>query len=73
MAAAAAAELGVLHDRDGLVIACTPVGTDQFVRAFLFRKRQEVRDKVQRLVDLPHPLSVVPDLSLSLSPSRTNW
>jgi hypothetical protein len=38
MAAAVAAELGVLHVRDGLVIAGTPIGTDPFVRDFLFRK-----------------------------------
>jgi hypothetical protein len=49
------AELGVLHARDGLVIAGTPIGTDPFVHDFLSRKRQEVRDEIQRLVDLPLP------------------
>jgi hypothetical protein len=57
MAAAAAAELGVLHARDGLGIAGTPTGTDPFVHDFLSRKRQEVRDEIQRLLDLPHPLT----------------
>jgi hypothetical protein len=57
MAAAAAAELGVLHARDGLVVAGTPIGTDSFVCDFLSRKRQEVHDEIQRLVDLPHPLT----------------
>jgi hypothetical protein len=56
MATAAAAELGVLHARDGLVIAGPPIGTDPFVRDFLSRKRQEVCDKIQHFVDLPHPL-----------------
>jgi hypothetical protein len=27
------------------------------VRDFLSRKRQEVRDEIRRLVDLPHPLT----------------
>jgi hypothetical protein len=61
MAAAAAAELGVLHARDGLVVAGTPIGTDLFVHDFLSRKLQEVRDEIQRLLD-----------SLTLSPARTN-
>jgi hypothetical protein len=56
-AAAAAAELGGLYARDGLVIAGTPIGTDLFVRDFLSRKRQEVRDKIQHLVDFPPPLA----------------
>jgi hypothetical protein len=56
-AAAAAAELGVLHAREGLVVAGTRIGTDSFVRDFLSRKRKDVRDKIQRLVDLPHPLT----------------
>jgi hypothetical protein len=54
---AVAAELGVRHARDGLVIAGTPIRTDPFVCDFLSRKRQEVRDKIQRLVDLLHPLT----------------
>jgi hypothetical protein len=57
MAAAAAAELGVLHARNGLVAAGTPIGTDSFVCDFLSSKRQEVRHEIQRLVDLPHPLT----------------
>jgi hypothetical protein len=35
MAAAAGAKQGVLHARDGLVIAGTPIGTDPFVHDFL--------------------------------------
>jgi hypothetical protein len=57
MVAAAAAELGVHHAREGLVVAGTRIGTDSFVRDFLSRKRKDVRDKIQRLVDLPHPLT----------------
>jgi hypothetical protein len=57
MVAAAAAELGVLHARDVLVIAGTPIGTNQFVRDLLSCKRQQVRDEIQRLFDLPHPLT----------------
>jgi hypothetical protein len=56
MAAAAAAELGVLHARYGL-ISGTPIGTDPFVRDFLSRKRQEVCDKIRCPVDLHHPLT----------------
>jgi hypothetical protein len=61
MAAAVVAELGVLHGRDGLVIAGTPIGTNPFVRDFLSCKRQGVRDEIQRLVN-----------PLALSLSRTN-
>jgi hypothetical protein len=58
MAAAAAAELGVLHARDGLVVAGTPIGTESFVCDFLSRKLQEVPHEIQRLVDLPQPLTL---------------
>jgi hypothetical protein len=57
MAAAAAADLGILHARDGLVVAGTQLSTDQFVHDFLARKRQEVQDELQRLTELPHPLT----------------
>jgi hypothetical protein len=57
MAAAAAAELGVLHACDGLVIGSTPIRTEPFVHDFLSCKRQEVRGEIQRLTNLPHPLT----------------
>jgi hypothetical protein len=57
MAAAAAAELSILHAREGLVVAGTLIGTAQFVNEFLARKRLEVHDELQRLANLPHPLT----------------
>jgi hypothetical protein len=38
-------------------LASTPIGTDQFVHAFLSSKQQQVRDEIQPLEDLPHPLT----------------
>jgi hypothetical protein len=43
--------------KDTVVVAGTPIGNDQFVHDFLARKRQEVHDELQRLTDLPHPLT----------------
>jgi hypothetical protein len=57
MAATAVAELGVPHACEGLVIASTPIGTNPFVRDVLFHKWQEVREEIQRLIDLPYPLT----------------
>jgi hypothetical protein len=57
MAAAAAAELGVLHASNGLLVAGTPIRTNPFVHEFLASKRQAVSDELQRLTDLPHPVT----------------
>jgi hypothetical protein len=57
MAAETAAEVGVLRARDGLVVAGKTICSAPFVRDFLSRKGQEVRDEIPRLVDLPHPLT----------------
>jgi hypothetical protein len=56
MAAAAAAELGILQAGDGPVVASTQLSTDQLAHDFLACKRQEVLDELQRLAGLPHPL-----------------
>jgi hypothetical protein len=52
MAAAVAAEVGVLHAHDGMVIAGTPTGTVPFVRDFHSGKRQDARDEIQRSLQL---------------------
>jgi hypothetical protein len=57
MAAAAAAELGIVHAQVGLVVAGTPIGTEQFVHEFFARKQNDVHDELQRLSELPHPLT----------------
>jgi hypothetical protein len=56
-AAAAAAEFGVHHTRDGLLFAGTLIDTVHFVLDFLSRKRQEVHNDLQRAIDLPHSLT----------------
>jgi hypothetical protein len=57
MAAAAAAELHILRAGEGQVVAGTVIGADQFVHKFLPPKQQEGHADLQRLADLPHPLT----------------
>jgi hypothetical protein len=57
MATAAAAELGIFLARESLVVAGTPIGTVQILFEFLAHKRQQVHAELQRLADLPHPLT----------------
>jgi hypothetical protein len=56
MSVAMAAADGVLHAKDSLGVAGTPIGADQFVNKFLAHKRQEVHDEPQRTADLLHPI-----------------
>jgi hypothetical protein len=65
MAAAAAAELGVLYARDGLVVADTPIGTESS-STNSYVTSCPARDK--RFATK----SNVSSTSLTLSPSRTS-
>jgi hypothetical protein len=49
-ARAAAAELGIAHQEQGVVIAGTPIGSDDFVKELIQHKIQHVRAQIDLLV-----------------------
>jgi hypothetical protein len=57
MARAPAAELSIAHQEQGVVVAGTPIGSDDFVKAVFQQEIQNVRAPLDLLVSLPTPLT----------------
>jgi hypothetical protein len=57
MARAAAAELGIAHQEQRVVVAGTPIGSENFVKAFFQPKTQHICAQLDLLVSLPAPLT----------------
>ena len=54
-AARVAAELGIRHCVDGIVVAGTPIGTDEFVKAYVEAKADAACKSVDAVMDTPLP------------------
>ncbi len=58
ISAGAPAELGIAHAQNGIVAAGTPIGSAHFMDACVAQRREAVKVLLDRLVELPSPLTI---------------